>query len=165
MIEHGRGNLLEAQVAALVNTVNTEGVMGKGIALQFKQAFPDNFKAYAKACAHKEVSVGKMFVFDRGVHSPRWIINFPTKKRWRLPSCFDYVDAGLVDLIRTVRKLGILSIAVPPLGCGNGGLSWEEVRPRIVAAFAEASEIRVLLYDPPTTTTTTTTQLSLPLSD
>jgi O-acetyl-ADP-ribose deacetylase (regulator of RNase III) len=148
MIEPGSGNLLEAQVDALVNTVNTEGVMGKGLALQFKKAFPENSKAYEKACRAEEVMIGKMFVFDRGLLMPRWVINFPTKKHWRPPSRLSYVDDGLTDLIHVVRTHGIRSIAIPPLGCGNGGLNWDDVRPRIVRAFAALPDVRVLLYAP-----------------
>lgn len=148
MIEPGNGNLLEAQVEALVNTVNTEGVMGKGLALQFKKAFPENTKAYEKACRAGEVQIGKMFVFDRGLLQPRWIVNFPTKKHWRPPSQLSYIDEGLVDLVKVVRTLGIRSIAVPPLGCGNGGLDWEDVRPRIEQAFAPQPAVRVLLFGP-----------------
>ncbi len=146
-IERGQGNLLEADVDALVNTVNAEGVMGKGIALQFKKAFPDNFRAYERACKAGEVAPGHMHVVRR-LASPRFIINFPTKKQWRHPSKLEYVRDGLVDLVAQVRKLGIRSIAVPPLGCGNGGLEWSEVRPLIVAAFEDVSDVRVVLFEP-----------------
>lgn len=148
MIEPGKGNLLEAKVDALVNTVNTEGVMGKGLALQFKRAFPANAKAYEKACKAREVQVGKMFVFDQGLLQPRWIINFPTKKHWRQPSKLSYVEDGLLDLVRIVRSHKIHSVAVPPLGCGNGGLNWSDVRPRIVSAFESLKEVQVILFGP-----------------
>ncbi len=122
------GNLLEADVDALINTVNTVGVMGKGIALQFKNAFPANFKSYAKACKTDGVELGKMFVFDNGqLTSPRWIVNFPTKGHWRSKSRLADVESGLDDLRRTIAELGITSIAVPPLGCGNGGLDWADI--------------------------------------
>lgn len=146
-IELGQGNLLKADVDALVNTVNAEGVMGKGIALQFKKAFPDNFSAYERACKAGEVAPGRMHVVRR-VASPRFIINFPTKKQWRRPSKLEYIRDGLVDLVDQVRKLGIRSIAVPPLGCGNGGLDWSDVRPLIVAAFEVLPEVRVVLFEP-----------------
>lgn len=146
-IERGEGNLLTADVEALVNTVNTEGVMGKGLALQFKKAFPDNFTAYARGCRTGEVQVGRMFVVERRV-APRFIINFPTKQHWRQPSKLDYVREGLRDLIVQVRHHAIGSIAVPPLGCGLGGLSWTDVRPLIVAAFDELPHVRVVLYAP-----------------
>ena len=149
MIELTRGNLLEAEAEALVNTVNTQGVMGKGIALQFKRAFPSTFEAYQREAKAGRVQTGKVFVDEvRGLHGPRWIINFPTKRHWRQPSKLEYIDAGLVSLIGEVRRLGIRSIAVPPLGCGNGGLAWGDVRPRIEQAFAELPEVKVLLFEP-----------------
>lgn len=150
MIELANGNLLAAPAEALVNTVNTAGVMGRGIALQFKQAYPGMFRAYEAACRASEVTIGKMHVFDRGglAGGPRWIINFPTKRHWRGGSRIADVEAGLVDLIATVQRLGIRSIAIPPLGCGNGGLDWRDVRPRIEAAFASLPDVRVLLYPP-----------------
>jgi len=150
MIEIAQGNLLEAPVEALVNTVNTQGIMGKGIALQFKQAFPEMFREYQKACKAGEVRIGKMHVHDLGGLNggPRWIINFPTKRHWREQSRLADIEAGLRDLVRTVRRLGIRSIAVPPLGCGQGGLNWADVRPRIEAAFAELAEVYVQLFAP-----------------
>src|SRR5882762_1778498 len=125
MIEIVSGNLLEAQVEALVNTVNTEGVMGKGIALQFRQAFPAMFNAYLADCRAGAVTLGKMNVFDLGgllPSGPRWIINFPTKGHWKSRSRLKDIETGLESLVATVRKLNIKSIAVPPLGCGHGGL-------------------------------------------
>jgi O-acetyl-ADP-ribose deacetylase (regulator of RNase III) len=150
MIEPQSGNLLTAPAEALVNTVNTEGVMGKGIALQFRQAFPPMYRAYEAACKRGEVQLGKMDVHDMGglLGGPRWIINFPTKGHWRSKSRLADVDSGLADLVRVVRELSIQSIALPPLGCGNGGLDWDVVRPRIEAAFASLPEVRVLLYAP-----------------
>jgi len=150
MIELTQGNLLEAQVDALINTVNIEGVMGKGIALQFKQAYPDMCKAYEKACAAGEVRLGHMHIFDLGglVGGPRWIINFPTKGHWKARSRLVDIDTGLADLLVQIRRLGIRSVAVPPLGCGHGGLNWADVRPRIEAAFASVPEIAVALYAP-----------------
>jgi O-acetyl-ADP-ribose deacetylase (regulator of RNase III) len=148
MFERGNGSLLEAQVEALINTVNTVGVMGKGLALQFKKAFPDNCKAYEKACRAGNVHIGEMLVFDRGLLTPRWLVNFPTKEHWRSPSQLRYIDEGLVDLLRVVRSCGIRSIAVPPLGCGNGGLQWDDVRPRIERAFSAVPEVRVVLFAP-----------------
>ncbi len=150
MIELTQGNLLAAPVEALVNTVNTEGVMGKGIALQFRQAFPEMYRAYVKACASGEVRLGEMQVFDLGglAGGARWIINFPTKGHWRARSRLQDIEAGLADLTAKVRQLGINSIAVPPLGCGNGGLEWSEVRPRIERAFAGLADVKVLLFAP-----------------
>jgi O-acetyl-ADP-ribose deacetylase (regulator of RNase III) len=150
MIEIAKGNLLEAPVEALVNTVNTEGIMGKGIALQFKQAFPKMFRDYEKASKAGEVRLGKVHVYDLGglTGGPRWIINFPTKGHWRERSRLADIEAGLRDLVATVRSLGIRSIAVPPLGCGNGGLEWADVRPRIEAAFAKLPDVKVHLFAP-----------------
>lgn len=150
MIEFRRDNLLGANAEALVNTVNTVGVMGKGIALQFKKKFPENFKAYKRACDNKEVKIGRMLVFsfDR-LTNPRYIINFPTKNHWREKSRLEYVSDGLDDLVREVRDLGIHSIAVPPLGCGNGGLDWEEeVRPLMEDAFTRIPDVTIYAYEP-----------------
>ena len=149
MIQEGRGNLLRADAEALVNTVNTVGVMGKGIALQFKQAFPDNFKAYASAAKKGEIQPGRMFVHPTGhVTNPRFIINFPTKRHWRGRSRMEDIDAGLKALVAEIHRLGIRSVAVPPLGCGNGGLDWRDVRPRIVSALGELADVKVLLFAP-----------------
>lgn len=148
-IEHRQGNLLDAEAEALVNTVNTVGVMGKGIALQFKKAFPKNFDAYKQACDAGQVVPGRMFVFATDqLTSPRWIINFPTKRHWRGKTRLEDLDAGLVDLAKVIQDLGIRSIAVPPLGCGNGGLSWNLVKPRIEDSLAPLSGVRVMLYAP-----------------
>lgn len=149
MIEFARGNLLEADAEALVNTVNCVGHMGKGIALQFKQAFPENFKAYAQAVAAGEVAPGRMFIYETGLlANPRYIVNFPTKRHWRGKSRIEDIRTGLQALVDDVRRLAIRSIAVPPLGCGNGGLEWTVVRPMIEAALSEAPEVRVLLFAP-----------------
>ena len=149
MIEHATGNLLQADAEALVNSVNCVGVMGKGIALQFKQAFPENFLVYKRACRAGKVQPGRMLVFETGrMLPPRYIINFPTKRHWRNPSRLEDVEAGLTALLEEVKRLGIRSAAVPSLGCGNGGLDWREVRPRIEAAFAQLPKVRVLLYGP-----------------
>ena len=146
-IERGEGDLLAAPVDALVNPVNTEGVMGRGLALQFRKAFPDVFRSYERACKAGEVAIGRMHIVRRPT-SPRFVINFPTKKQLRHPSRLEYVEAGLRDLVARVRDLGILSIAVRPLGCGLGGLDWAEVRTRIVDAFVAVPEVRVLLFEP-----------------
>jgi len=149
MIEHTRGNLLEAPVEALVNTVNCVGVMGKGIALQFRQAYPDNYKFYRAACERGAVRPGEMLVYDRGqLIYPRYIINFPTKRHWKEKSRMEYIDAGLAALVRQVKTRGIQSIAIPPLGAGSGGLDWAKVKPKIEKAFASLRDVRVLLYEP-----------------
>ena len=124
--------------------------MGKGIALQFRQAYPEMFRAYEKACAAGEVRLGQVLAFDLGglAGGPRWILNFPTKGHWRAQSRLADIEKGLVDLVAKVRRLGIKSIAVPPLGCGNGGLEWSEVRPCIEGALATVPGLRVLLFPP-----------------
>ena len=140
--------MLEAPAEALVNTVNTVGIMGKGIALQFKQAYPQMFRAYERDCKSGEVKLGKAQVFDLGglVGGPRWIINFPTKGHWRVGSRMEDIESGLKDLVATINRLHVRSVAVPPLGCGNGGLDWNDVRPRIESAFATLPEVRVLVF-------------------
>ena len=136
MLELTTGNLLEADVEAFVNTVNTEGVMGKGIALQFSKKFPEMAQAYQQACKAGEVRPGHMHVFERGdMLNPRYLINFPTKRHWRSPSRMEDIEAGLTALVEEIRRRGIRSIAVPPLGCGNGGLDWRDVRPAIERAL------------------------------
>ena len=142
------GNVLDEGAEALVNTVNTVGVMGRGVALQFKQRFPENFKAYEKACARKEVVPGRMFVFETGDLFPRLIINFPTKRHWRYRSRMEDIDAGLEDLVRVLRERGVTSVAVPPLGCGLGGLDWNEVRPKIEAALDSVPGLSAVLFEP-----------------
>lgn len=150
MLHISTGNLLNADVDALVNTVNTEGVMGKGIALQFKQAYPAMFRAYEAACKAREVQLGQVHIYDLGglVGGPRWIINFPTKGHWKSKSRIEDIAKGLQDLTAKVRELGIRSIAVPPLGCGYGGLDWADVEPLIVDAFRDLPEVDVKLYPP-----------------
>lgn len=151
MIEFRHDNLLEVDAEALVNTVNTVGVMGKGIALQFKKKFPENFKAYERAYKNEELEIGKMFTVSLQLTNPRYIINFPTKNHWREKSRVEYIRAGLEDLLHEIERLDIRSIAIPPLGCGNGGLDWEsEVRPLIEAAFARIPEVQVYAYEPST---------------
>jgi O-acetyl-ADP-ribose deacetylase (regulator of RNase III) len=149
MIELTRGNLLESDAEAIVNTVNCVGVMGKGIALQFKQAFPANYEAYAKACKKKEVKLGRMFLFPRNtLVNPKYIVNFPTKGHWRAKSKIEDIENGLDDLKRIISENGIKSIAIPPLGSGLGGLSWPMVKKRIEEAFAELPDVTVYLYEP-----------------
>ncbi|SEH34305.1 O-acetyl-ADP-ribose deacetylase (regulator of RNase III), contains Macro domain [Methylobacterium sp. 275MFSha3.1] len=149
MIEFTQGNLLEARVEALVNTVNTVGVMGKGIALMFKEAYPENTREYELACKAGEVQVGRMFVTERtDLVGPRWIVNFPTKRHWRNPSKIEWIDEGLEDLKRFLIANTVRSIALPPLGSGNGGLDWSDVRPKIEAAFRDLPDINVIVYEP-----------------
>ena len=135
MITYTTGNILEAETEALVNTVNCVGIMGKGIALQFKQAHPDNYAQYVRACEAGEVQPGRMLITQTGsILPPHYIINFPTKRHWRGKSRLEDIDAGLEALKQDIRRLGIRSIAIPPLGCGSGGLAWSDVRPRIEQA-------------------------------
>jgi len=149
MIRYTQGNLLEAPAEALVNTVNEVGVMGKGIALMFREAFPDNTRAYEAACRASEVHVGTMLVTrERDLTGQRWIINFPTKKHWRHPAKMEWIRDGLKDLARVLRERKIRSVAVPPLGCGNGGLEWTQVRREIEAALSELDDVDVLVFEP-----------------
>lgn len=149
MIQYTSGNLLEADVDALVNTVNSVGFMGKGIALQFRQAFPANYLAYRSACQAGRVQPGRMFIFEtRAVIGPSYIINFPTKRHWKGKSKLADIEAGLTALVEDVTRLGIRSLAIPPLGCGLGGLSWSDVRPRIEQAFSALPDVRVELFAP-----------------
>jgi O-acetyl-ADP-ribose deacetylase (regulator of RNase III) len=149
MIHVARGNLLEADAEALVNTVNCVGVMGKGVALQFKQAFPENFRVYARACSKGEVVPGAMLVVPTGmIGNPKYVVNFPTKRHWKGKARLDDIREGLVALRGEVARLGIKSIAVPPLGCGSGGLQWNHVRPLIETALADLKAVEVLLYPP-----------------
>ncbi|MEF3697005.1 type II toxin-antitoxin system antitoxin DNA ADP-ribosyl glycohydrolase DarG [Desulfolutivibrio sp.] len=149
MIRIVQGNLLESHAEALVNTVNAVGVMGKGIALQFKKAFPKNFKAYEAACKEGQVRPGSMFITPlQALHGPRYIVNFPTKRHWKGHSRLEDIEAGLNALVQDVRRLGITSIAIPPLGCGLGGLSWSDVKARIETAFFDLPKVEVCLYEP-----------------
>ena len=149
MIRYTTGNLLAAPAEALVNTVNEVGVMGKGIALMFREAFPASAQVYEEACERGEVKVGRVLAIrnDRLV-GPKWIIHFPTKKHWRNPSRLEWIRAGLHDLARVVGELGITSIAVPPLGCGNGGLNWVDVRREIESTLSGMQGVDVEVYEP-----------------
>ena len=149
MIEYKTGDITTEDAEALVNTVNCVGFMGKGVALSFKRAFPDNFKAYAEACERKEVLPGRMLVFETGKPSnPRYIINFPTKRHWRAKSKMEDIDSGLSALTKEIRQREVRSIAIPPLGSGYGGLEWAEVRPRVEAALQGIDGLRVTVYEP-----------------
>jgi O-acetyl-ADP-ribose deacetylase (regulator of RNase III) len=149
MIELTQGDILKADAEALVNTVNCVGIMGRGIALQFRKAFPENFKAYEAGCKSNQVKPGKMFIYDLNrLYNPRFIINFPTKRHWKAKSRMEDIKSGLVDLIYVVEQQQILSIAIPPLGCGLGGLNWSEVRSLIIEAFQSLPEVTVLLFEP-----------------
>jgi O-acetyl-ADP-ribose deacetylase (regulator of RNase III) len=152
MIRYTTGNLMDAPAEALVNTVNEVGVMGKGIALMFREAYPENARAYAEAAEAGRIHVGHMFVTSNpSLLGPRWIINFPTKKHWRQPSRLEWVRTGLHDLVKVVRQIGVRSVALPPLGCGNGGLEWAQVRREIEAAVTVLSDVEVIVYEPTST--------------
>lgn len=149
MINLKSGNLLEAKTEALVNTVNCVGVMGKGIALQFKQAFPQVFNEYRKACERGELRPGKVQVVStKSLFYPRYVINFPTKDHWKGKSKIQDIKTGLNSLVETVQRVGITSISIPPLGCGNGGLNWLEVRPLIEEAFSILPNVEVFVFEP-----------------
>lgn len=149
MMEFKTGNILGADAEALVNTVNCVGIMGRGIALQFKEKFPANFRAYAAACERGEVRPGHMFVYPTGwVTGPKYIINFPTKRHWRGKSRIEDIEAGLAALRLEIERRGIRSIAIPPLGAGLGGLDWKEVRPRIERALKSLDDVHIAVFEP-----------------
>ena len=148
MIHYITGNLLESDTEALVNTVNTVGVMGKGIALQFKNNFPNNFKKYSEACKNKELKIGQLLITEENLLSgKKIIINFPTKTNWRLPSEYSYIEAGLEELVKVIEEKDIKSIAIPPLGAGNGGLDWNKVKP-ILEKYLSKTKAEVFIYEP-----------------
>jgi len=149
MINFTTGDILNADVEALVNTVNCVGIMGRGIALQFKNAFPENFEAYEKACALEQVQPGRMFVYKtNALTNPHYIINFPTKRHWKGKSRMEDIESGLVALVAAIRERNIGSIAIPPLGSGLGGLDWNDVKPRIIDAFNALPQVNVKIYEP-----------------
>jgi len=149
MIQFTQGDILQAETEALVNTVNCVGVMGRGIALQFKNIFPANFRAYAQACKLGEVQPGQMFVFDTGkLTPPRYVINFPTKRHWRGKSRLSDIETGLDALVAEVTRRGIRSLAIPPLGSGLGGLDWAAVRRLIEQALEKLPEVNTLVFEP-----------------
>lgn len=149
MIKFTQGNLLEARAEALVNTVNTVGVMGKGIALMFKERFGENMRLYTAACKAKQVQTGRMFVTEvRELDGPRWIVNFPTKQHWKAPSQMAWVEEGLQDLRRFLIEKQVKSIAIPPLGSGNGGLEWTEVREQIESALGDLPNVEIVVFEP-----------------
>ena len=150
MIEYKIGNLFEEDVEAIVNTVNCVGVMGRGIALQFKKKYPGNFKAYAAACKRGEIEPGQLFAFEteNATQSPHYIINFPTKRHWRDKSRIEDIDSGLQTLVNFIREKNIRSIAIPPLGCGLGGLDWNLVRLHITKTLENLTDVRVVVFEP-----------------
>lgn len=149
MIQYITGNLLESEAQALVNTVNTVGVMGKGIALQFKNQFPNNFKIYAKACKDDTIDIGKLLVIEEEslLNGKKIIINFPTKTDWRKPSEYSYIESGLLELAKIIKDKNITSIAIPPLGAGNGGLEWSKVKV-IMEKHLSNLDCTIYIYQP-----------------
>lgn len=149
MIRFTTGNLLEDTSEALVNTVNTVGIMGKGIALMFKEEFPDNYQEYARACKDGRISPGSIFITRRyDLIGPKWIVNFATKDHWRSPSKIAWIREGLIALKNAILELGISSVAIPPLGAGNGGLKWNDVKDEIAAHLCELQDIAITVYEP-----------------
>ncbi|NJN27957.1 MAG: macro domain-containing protein [Cyclobacteriaceae bacterium] len=144
-----KGNLLDSEAQALVNTVNTVGVMGKGIALQFKERFPENFRAYSRACKNGEVKTGKMFVHDElTINGQKTIINFPTKEQWVRKSQYKFIEDGLQDLVNVIRNRNLKSVAIPPLGAGNGGPSWSRVKMLMTQYLSELKDVELYIYEP-----------------
>ncbi|HEK21353.1 MAG TPA: phosphatase [Bacteroidetes bacterium] len=143
------GNLLQAPVEALVNTVNTVGVMGKGIALLFKETYPENFRQYAAACKRKQLHPGTLLVVrESTLEGEKVIINFPTKTEWFRKSKYEYIESGLKRLAEVIREYNIKSIAIPPLGCGNGGLKWEKVKPMIQDYLSDLTDVDIQIFEP-----------------
>ncbi len=147
-IEIRTGDIFKADADAIVNTVNCVGIMGRGIALQFKNAYPANFKAYKTACDAEQVQPGRMLVFETGKFTPRFIVNFPTKRHWKGKSRIEDIEAGLIALAREISDRGIKSVAVPPLGAGLGGLDWDDVLPRIKLALQDIPGVKVIIFEP-----------------
>jgi O-acetyl-ADP-ribose deacetylase (regulator of RNase III) len=148
MIHYRTGNLLDSNADALVNTVNTVGVMGKGIALQFKNMFPRNYKLYVKACKDRELVIGKLLVTEEPLLTgKKLIVNLPTKTSWRLPSEYSYVEKGILELVKVIEENKIKSIAIPPLGAGNGGLDWNKVKP-ILQELLKSVDCEIYIYEP-----------------
>ena len=149
MIEHKIGDIFAEDVEALVNSVNCVGAMGRGVALQFKNMFPENFQAYVDACKREEVQPGRMFVFETGqLTNPRYIINFPTKRHWRGKSRMTDIESGLQALVDVIVEREIRSVAIPPLGSDLGGLDWADVRPRIEEALSGLDYLQAVLFEP-----------------
>ena len=148
MITYKTGDLLSEDAEALVNTVNCVGVMGRGVALRFKRVYPDNFKAYAEECGEGRLKPGLVFVYETALLSPRFIVNFPTKNHWRAKSRLRYIETGLQSLVAEIKKRDIRSIAIPALGCGEGGLNWQDVRNLMETAFAELEVVDIVIFEP-----------------
>ena len=149
MIEFQTGDVLKVKAEALVNTVNCVGVMGKGVALHFKKKFPDNYKFYTNACSQKDVQLGRMLVFERRtMFNPLYIINFPTKRHWKNKSFMENIEAGLIDLVRVIKDRNIDSIALPALGCGLGGLDWNNVKHLVQRILSPLNDVKITVFEP-----------------
>ena len=154
MINFKTGDILSDQSEAIVNTVNCVGVMGKGIALQFKKRFPNNYTDYKIACDRGAVKPGQMFVHETDKLNPRYIFNFPTKRHWKMQSRIEDIESGMISLVAEIKRLNISSIAIPALGCGLGGLNWNEVLSIIQRHLNELPNLNVIIYEPSRTTNT-----------
>lgn len=148
MIKYVKGDLLAAKTEAVVNTINTVGAMGKGIAKQFANKYPELLRVYRQKCKEKKINTGEMFVFELDTDNPKIIINFPTKKHWIDNSKMSYIIDGLKSLVEEIQQRNIKSISIPPLGCGNGNLEWKNVKPLIEEAFQVLPEVEVIIYEP-----------------
>ncbi len=149
MINFKTGNILDESSEAIVNTVNCVGVMGKGLALQYKKKFPENFKKYKSACDKNEVKIGKMFITESAdMFSNHWIVNFPTKKHWKDSSQIEFIEQGLIDLVEKIKEYKIKSIAIPPLGAGLGGLPWNAVKTTIISSLKNIEDVAITVYEP-----------------
>lgn len=148
MIRYTKGEIFDAQTEAIVNTVNTVGVMGKGLALQFKKRFPDNFEVYKKACDNKRFHIGDLLITNSNSLFFKYIINFPTKEHWRYPSKYEYIERGLEVFTQKIQELNILSVAIPPLGAGNGKLDWNKVKSILEGHLKTLPEIEFIIDEP-----------------
>ena len=149
MITYQEGNLFDTQVDVLVNTVNEVGVMGKGIALQFREAFPESSREYIEAAKQGKVHVGHVFITpSHTLTGPKWIIHFPTKRHWRQPARLEWIKNGLDDLARALQEIGACSVAIPPLGCGQGRLDWNDIRPLIEDTLSSLTDVEVMVFEP-----------------
>ncbi|WP_338759666.1 macro domain-containing protein [Bernardetia sp. ABR2-2B] len=148
-MNYTKGNILESSTEVIINPVNTVGVMGKGLALAFKKEFPHNYKIYKEACKNKTIDIGKLLLVDESnLERKKFIINFPTKKHWRNPSKIEYIEEGLKDLVQILKNNNFESMAIPALGCGLGGLEWEDVRLLLENHLGNLEEIEIVIYEP-----------------
>ncbi len=152
-MNYTKGNILESNIAVIINPVNTVGVMGKGLALQFKQKFPTNYKIYKEACKNKTIDIGKLLLVsnfnnESNLERKKFVINFPTKKHWRNPSKIEYIEEGLKDLVRIIEAEKFESMAIPALGCGLGGLEWEDVKLLVEKYLGSLEGIEIIVYEP-----------------